>query len=151
MNGSVQDTFHVSVGWNPHHFSLFTINTKHKQNQLHATPQSQQQNVYLLLVLLEFYLQCQYGQPQHSSMCLDLDCAPAKKKKKKESQRFTLCSTCVCQGVFQDAVKAAFSKPTPSSSAFLKGNDHNYSFIHSLINFKPAQSLHFLCIQETWI
>lgn len=86
-------------------------------------------------------------------MCLDLNCEPAKKEKEIIPMLgITLGSTCVCQGVFQDAVKAAFPKPTLSSSAFLKGNDlHNYNLIHLLINFKLAQSLHFLCIQETWI
>lgn len=31
---------HISVGWNPHCFGLFTTNAKHKWNQLHATPLS---------------------------------------------------------------------------------------------------------------
>lgn len=119
-------TLIMSLWGEIHTILAYSVSTKkHKWNELHATSQSQQQNIYLLLVLLEFYLQCQYGQPQHSSTCLDLNCAPAKKTEKElfpcwELQRCTLCSTCVCQGVFQGAVKAAFSNPTLSSPAFLE-------------------------------
>lgn len=62
------------------------------------------QNIYLPLVLLEFYLQCQYGQPQHSSMCLDLNCEPAKKEKEWfpcwESHSDASCAVHVCAREF---------------------------------------------------
>lgn len=153
MNGSVQDTFYV-VG-EIHTILAYSVPTQSASGiswwtaEHLLTPGST-----WVLSAMSIWTTSTLFHVFGSKLCT------CKKKKNKEgiipmlgiTQRCTLCSTCACQGGFPDAVKAAFSKPTLSSSAFLKENDlHNYSLVHPLNNFKPTQSLYFLCIQETWI